>query len=56
MINKEDKFKKELFELFKEDLSEISDNENVVSILKDLFITNDDDINFDDLLNKLTDL
>ena len=56
MINKEDKFKKELFELFKDDLNEIINDENVINLLKDLFLTNDDDIDFEDLLNKLTDI
>ena len=56
MINKEDKFKKELFELFKDDLKEMSNDENVINLLKDLFLTNDDDIDFEDLLNKLTDI
>jgi hypothetical protein len=56
MINKEDKFKKELFELFKDDLNEISNDENVINLLKDLFLTNDDDIDYEDLLNKLTDI
>lgn len=56
MINKEDKFKKELFELFKDNLNEISNDENVINLLKDLFLTNDDDIDYEDLLNKLTDI
>ena len=56
MINKEDKFKKELFELFKDDLNEMSDNENMINLLKELFITEEDEIDFEELLNKLTDL
>ena len=56
MINKEDKFKKELFELFKDDLNEISNDENVINLLNDLFLTDEDDIDFEDLLSKLTDI
>jgi hypothetical protein len=56
MINKEDKFKKELFELFKDDLNEMSDNEKMINLLKDLFIIENDEIDLEGLINKLTDL
>ena len=38
MINKEDKFRKELFELFKDDLNEISDDENIMNLLNHGYI------------------
>jgi hypothetical protein len=54
MINKEDKFKKELFELFKDDLNEICSDEEVMNVLKQLFIDDEKEIDYDDLLDKLT--
>lgn len=56
MINKEDKFKSELFELFKDDLVEISKDENIINLLRDLFTANENDIDIEVLLNKLTDI
>ncbi|MCF6130131.1 hypothetical protein L1S35_10625 [Flavobacterium sp. AS60] len=54
MINKEDKFKKELFELFKDDLNEIINDEDVMNILEKLFMQDEKEIDCDDLLDKLT--
>jgi hypothetical protein len=56
MINKEDKFKKELFELFKDDLYEICNDEEVINILEKLFNEDEKNIDYEDLLDKLTDI
>ena len=54
MINKEDKFKEELFELFKEDLIEIHNDQNAINILQMIFMQDEKDIDCNDLLDKLT--
>lgn len=56
MINKEDKFKKELFNLFKDDLNEICNDEEVMDVLNKLFVDDEKDIDYEDLLDKLTDI
>lgn len=54
MINKENKYKKELFELFKNDLQTISEDEKILGLLKEVFLTDTIDINTEEILDKLT--
>ena len=54
MINKENKYKNELFELLKDDLAETIDNEEVLNFLRDVFITDTEDIKNEEIIEKLT--
>ena len=54
MINKENKYKNELFELLKDDLTERIDNEEVLNLLRELFITDIEDIKNEEIIEKLT--
>ena len=54
MINKEDKFKKELFELLKDDLFSICNDETIMNTLEELFMIDENEINCDNLLDKIT--
>jgi hypothetical protein len=54
MINKENKYKNELFELLKDDLSETIDSEEVLNLLREVFITDTEDIKNDEIIEKLT--
>lgn len=56
MINKEDKYRYELFELFKSDLETISDDEQILKLLEDVFLTDVEEINMEEILEKLTDI
>jgi hypothetical protein len=54
MINKEDKFRSELFKLFKNDLINITDDKEILNLFKDVFLSNQDDINSEQIIDKLT--
>ena len=54
MINKENKYKNELFELLKDDLAETIDNEEVLNLLREVFITDIEDIKNEEIIEKLT--
>jgi len=56
MINKEHKYREELFELLKADLAEIDDNEHILNLLRDIFTSNIEDINNEEIIKKLTSL
>ena len=54
MINKENKYKNELFELLKDDLAEGLDNEEVLNLLREVFTTDIEDIKNEEIIEKLT--
>lgn len=54
MINKEDKYRSELLELFKSDLETISDNEHTLKLIEEVFLADLEDINMEEILKKLT--
>lgn len=54
MINKENKYKNELFELLKDDFTETVDNEEFLNLLRELFITDIEDIKNEEIIEKLT--
>ncbi|WP_204344836.1 hypothetical protein [Psychroserpens algicola] len=54
MIDKEDKYRKELIELFKYDLEEISDDELTLKLIKEIFLADIENINAEEILDKLT--
>ena len=56
MINKEHKYREELFELLKADLTEIDDTDDVLNLLRDIFTSNIEDINKEEIIKKLTSL
>ena len=56
MINKEHKYREELFELLKADLAEIDEDEDVLNLLRDIFTSNIEDINNEEIIKKLTSL
>lgn len=51
MINNEHKYRTELFELLKEDLSNISDDQNISALLNEIFMS--DNIDNEGLIKKL---
>lgn len=56
MINKENKYRNELFELLKNDLTTITDNDEVLNLLRDIFLTDIEEINNEEIIDKLTKL
>lgn len=56
MINKEHKYREELFDLLKVDLAEIDDNNDVLNLLRDIFIADIENIKNEEVINKLTNL
>ena len=56
MINKEHKYREELFNLLKPNLSEIDDNDDVLSLLREIFTADIEEINNEEIIKKLTDL
>ena len=56
MINKENKYKNELFELLKDDLAETLDSEEVLNLLREVFVTDTEDIKNEEIIEKLTRL
>ena len=54
MINKELKYRTELFELLKNDLSKISDNKEVINLIEEMFRS--DDMSIDEVVKKITEL
>jgi len=54
MINKEDKYRNELFELFRDDLTTITDDEVVLKLLRDIFLTDIEEIKDAEIIDKLT--
>lgn len=53
MINKEDKYRTELFELFKDDLTDINEDATILSLLSEIFMAKEDDLDNEILMNKL---
>lgn len=53
MINKEDKYRNELFELLKGDLETISNDKEILKLIKDIFLSNDNNLNHEEILDKL---
>ena len=51
MINKEEKYREELFKLFESDLMNLCDDEVLLNILKDVFISGSSDK--DEILKKI---
>ena len=51
MINKEDKYRNELFELFSENLKSISDDEKILNLMSEIFKS--DKIDSSELIEKL---
>jgi hypothetical protein len=56
MINKENKYREEIFELLRSNLTEIDDSPDVLNLLKQIFITDEKDLSNDEIIDKLTDL
>ena len=54
MIYKENKYKNDLFELLKDDLAETIDNEEVLNLLREVFVADIEDIKNDEIIKKLT--
>ena len=53
MINKEQKYRNELFELLKDNL-EIDSNDNVaLGLIQQVFLADSQEVNFEEILNKL---
>ncbi len=52
MINKEDKYRNELFELFSENLKSISEDEKILELMCEIF--KNENLNKQELLEKLT--
>lgn len=55
MIDKDKKYREELFELLKSNLNEVDSDEDVWNLIKHIFITNSDEINTDDIIKKITE-
>lgn len=54
MINKEQKYRNELFELLKDNL-EIDSEDNVpIALIQEVFLADTNDINVEEILKKLT--
>tara|TARA_B110000908_G_C10210525_1_gene429981 strand:+ start:1402 stop:1572 length:171 start_codon:yes stop_codon:yes gene_type:complete len=56
MINKEHKYRTELFELLKENLAEIVDTNEALDLLQDIFTSDVEDINNEEIIKKITSL
>ena len=57
MINKENKYNQELFELLKDKLSPvIKEDEETLKILEELFLTDIDEINENEIINKISNI
>ena len=56
MINKELKYREEIFELLKKSLDPDNENSELVNLIKDAFLKDDKEINIDDFINKLLDI
>lgn len=54
MINKEQKYRKELFELLKNNIEIGNEHELTLKLIQEVFITDSKDINIEEILNKLT--
>lgn len=54
MINKELKYRTELFELLKNDLSKISNNKEVMNLIENMFVS--DDLSIEEVVKKITEL
>ncbi|WP_159018494.1 hypothetical protein [Algibacter sp. L3A6] len=54
MINKEQKYRKELFELLKGDFETGNENDLSLELIQEVFIADYKDINIEEILNKLT--
>ena len=53
MINKEQQYRLELFELLKNDLRTISNDDKMLSLIKEVFLTDVDELNSEDIIKKL---
>ncbi|MBU2922495.1 hypothetical protein KO504_14195 [Winogradskyella psychrotolerans] len=54
MINKEQKYRKELFELLKSNIEIGNEHERTLELIQEVFITDSKDINIEEILDKLT--
>lgn len=54
MINKEQKYRKELFELLKSNIEISNEHERTLELIQEVFITDSKDINIEEILDKLT--
>lgn len=53
IYNKEDEYKKGIFDLLSDDFKETTDDTSTFNLLKELFLANIDDIDNEDILKKL---
>lgn len=54
MINKEHKYRIELFELLKGDLAEIVDTNEALDLLQDIFTSDIEDIDLEEIIKKVS--
>ena len=52
-MNKEDKYKKEIFDLLADDFKDTTQDVSTLNLLKELFISDANEINNEDILKKL---
>jgi hypothetical protein len=53
IYNKEDEYKKQIFDLLSDDFKETTDDTSTFNLLKELFLADIDDIDNEDILKKL---
>lgn len=53
MKNKENKYREELFNLLKPIISEVDDNKEVLELLNDIFISNQNDLDIEKIINRV---
>lgn len=53
MINKENEYNKGIFDIMKEDFEQTTDDKIVLSLIKELFLTDANDINNEDVVKNL---
>ncbi|SFI49716.1 hypothetical protein [Olleya namhaensis] len=53
IYNKENEYKKEIFELLNDDFHETTDDSTIINLLKDLFLADVEDINNEDMIKSL---
>jgi|SaaInlStandDraft_1057018.scaffolds.fasta_scaffold576959_2 hypothetical protein len=54
MINKEHKYRTELFELLRGDLAEIVDTNEALDLLQDIFTSDVEDIDLEEIIKKVS--
>ena len=53
MKNKENKYREELFNLLKPIISEVDDNKEILELLNEIFITNHNDLDIEEIKNRV---